>query len=268
MAEDQSPSLTAALSQYLTRAKKSRPREEQQELDRFIEWCGRDRGVDELTPPEVADYAVSAGMWGADSAQKLKPVKSFLSYLKEGGLTTASLAPHLKASRTRKGLHRTYIQSSTEHAELTREGFANLQSRLEMLKEERIKVVADIGRAMADKDFKENAPLDAAKERQGFIESSVRDLEGILANAVVVNTQDDGDNQRVRLGRKVTLRDEASGKKVRYTLVDSREADPNTGKISNVSPVGKALLEKVVGDEVHISVPKGTLHYIIEKIEH
>ena len=266
MAEDRSHSLAAALSRYLTGTKKGHAREEQQELDRFIEWCGRDRGVDELTPPEVAEYAQSAGMWGADSAQKLKPVKSFLSYLKGGGLTSVSLAPHLKASRTRKGLHRAYVQSSAEHAELTSEGYAKLQSRLAMLKEERVKIVGDIQRAMADKDFRENAPLDAAKERQGFIESSVRELEGILVNAVVA-APDDSDAQRVRLGRKVTLRDRTSGKEIRYTLVDSREADPNTGKISSISPVGKALLEKEVGEEVRISVPRGTLHYIIEKIE-
>ena len=137
-----------------------------------------------------------------------------------------------------------------------------------MLKLERFSVVGDISRAMADKDFRENAPLDAAKERQGFIESSIRELEGILANAVVrtSDTIDDG-TKRVKIGRKVTLKDAKSGKQVLYRVVDSREADPVSGKISNVSPVGKALMDKTIGEEVQVTIPKGTLSYIVQKIE-
>ena len=267
MAEDQRHSLMQTLSQFLTRLKVEEQRNGQQELNRFIQWCGRDRGVDELTPSEVAEYGEFAGMWGADSAKKLKPVKSFLTYLKERGLTAINLAPHLKVSKAKRNSRRVFIQSASEHAQLSPEGYANLQSRLEMLKEERVRIVDDIQRAMADKDFRENAPLDAAKERQGLIESGIRDLEGILANAMVMATQVPARDKRVRLGRRVTFRDVDSGKEICYTLVDSREADPVTGKISSVSPVGKALLDRMIGEEVHITVPKGTLHYIIEKIE-
>ena len=135
-----------------------------------------------------------------------------------------------------------------------------------MLKEERIKVVADIKRAMGDKDFRENAPLDAAKERQGMIESNIREIETVLANSVVTETKP-VDDKRVRLGKKVTLKEAATGKKVSYVLVDSREADPASGKISSASPVGKALLDRAVGDDVQISVPRGTLHYTVERVE-
>ena len=265
MAEDRKHSLMEALSRYLRTLKATSHRDDQQELNRFVQWCGRDRGAGELTPPEVGEYVESAGLWGVDSAKQLKPVKGFLTYLKTQGLSNISLAPHLKASRPKKGARRAFFKS-VERAELSPEGHRNLQSRLEMLKAERTKVVADIGRAMADKDFKENAPLDAAKERQGFIESGIRDLEGILAHAVVTKKQKGPGDRRVRLGRKVTLKDTTSGKRVRYTLVDPRETDPVTGKISNASPVGKALLDRGIGDEVHITVPKGTLHYIIEKV--
>ncbi len=267
MAADQSPSLTDALGQYVLRLKGTEQRDGQQELNRFIQWCGRDRSVDELTPPEVAEYGESANIWGTDSARKLKPVKSFLTYLKERKLVSVSLAPHLKVSKTKREHRRAYFTAAVEQAELSHEGYTNLQSRLEMLKEERVRIVADIQRAMGDKDFRENAPLDAAKERQGLIESSIKDLEGILANAVVTVTQADADVQKVRIGRKVTLRDASSGKEVRYTLVDSREANPVSGKISSISPVGKALLDRVIGEEVTITVPKGTLHYVIENIE-
>jgi transcription elongation factor GreA len=267
VAADQSPSLTDALGQYVLRLKGTEQRDGQQELNRFIQWCGRDRSVGELTPPEVAEYGESANIWGADSAKKLKPVKSFLTYLKERKLVSVSLAPHLKVSKTKREHRRAYFTAAVEQAELSHEGYTNLQSRLEMLKEERVLIVGDIQRAMGDKDFRENAPLDAAKERQGLIESSIKELEGILANAVVTVTQADADVQKVRIGRKVTLRDASSGKEVRYTLVDSREANPVSGKISSISPVGKALLDRVIGEEVTITVPKGTLHYVIENIE-
>ena len=268
MAREAGTPLADALIQYIASLKTDAQRKDgQQELNRFIRWCGRDRGVLELTPPEIEEYAGSAGIWGADSAVKLKPVRSFLVYLKEKGLTSIGLATHLKSTRSKKGPQRVFLRASSEHAELSPEGFANLQARLEVLKEERIKVVGDIQRAMADKDFRENAPLDAAKERQGLIESSVRELEHILTNAVIATSVEDDSEPRIRLGKKVTIRDVASSKEIRYTLVDVREADPINGKLSSVSPVGRGLMDKVVGDEVHITVPRGTTHYVILKIE-
>ena len=267
MAVDHGPSLAQALSQYLATLDSTRRRNGHQELNRFVHWCGRSRAVGELSPPEIGEYAESAGMWGADSAKKLEPVKSFLAYLKRKSLIAVGLAPHLKASRSKSGTRRVYFKSVADHAELSPEGYANLQSRLEMLKSERITVVADIGRAMADKDFRENAPLDAAKERQGLIESSIRELEGVLTYAVVTGAEPTDNTGRIRIGRKVTLKDAGNGKKVVYTLVDSRETDPVTGKISNVSPVGKALMDRSVGEEVSIAVPSGTLRYVIEKVE-
>ena len=264
---DHSPSLIEALSQYLATLKVKNQRDGRQELNRFVQWCGRERSVDQLTPPEVGGYAESAGMWGADSAKKLKPVKAFLTYLKEEDMTEVSLAPHLRPSRPSKSTGRVYFKAAVEQAQLTPEGHANLQSRLELLKVERTNIISDIQRAMADKDFKENSPLDAAKERQGFIESSVRDLERILSNAIVSSPLKFGRVTKVKVGAKVTLKDVNSGKEIRYTLVDSREADPGTGRISGVSPVGKALLNKETGDEVVISIPRGTLHYVVKKVE-
>ena len=265
MAEGSSASLSEALSSYSVNLKPEDQRVSQLELNRFVQWCGRDRRVAEISPHEVASYGETASLLSGDTASRLKHVKAFLTFMKKSGFTEISLAPHLKATKG-KGRNRLYFKAASEQAELSADGIANLQARLEMLKEERIKVVADIKRAMADKDFRENAPLDAAKERQGMIESNIREIEAVLSNAVATETKIEDDNL-VRLGKKVTLKETSTGKKLSYVLVDSREADPASGKISSASPVGKALLDRAVGDEVQIAVPRGTLHYTVEHVE-
>ena len=139
-------------------------------------------------------------------------------------------------------------------------------AQMVLLKEERASVVEDIRQAMADKDFRENAPLDAAKEKQGFVELRIRELEAALLNAQILGKGRAVPQRRSVVGAKVTLKDVNSGKKLVYVLVDVREADVSSGKISTSSPVGQALLDRAVGDEVRINVPKGTLHYLVERI--
>ena len=87
-----------------------------------------------------------------------------------------------------------------------------------------------------------------------------------LVSAVVMQTGRRTSQQKAVVGAKLTLKDMNSGKKVVYTLVDVRETDASSGKISTVSPVGSALMSRSVGEEIAINVPKGTLNYTIEKI--
>jgi transcription elongation factor GreA len=262
-------SFTEALSQYVAVKKNGKKTTEgYQEIGRFIAWVGREKMVIELTPAEVADYAQHIGLGGADSAQRLNPVKGFLSFLKEQGWIETSLAPHLRIPRSRRTTSpRRPVNNQTSAAQLSQEGYERLRAQLEVLKEERVKVVEDIKRAMEDKDFRENSPLDAAKERQGIIESRIRELESGLSTAEIISEDLKRKNrQRVAVGLTVTLREAASGKKILYTLVDVREADVSAGKISTASPVGQALLDRTLGEEVSVSVPKGTLTYVIEQI--
>ena len=102
MVAGQRLSLMQALSRYLAGLKDNEQRDGQQELNRFVHWCGSDRGTNQLTPYEVAEYGGSASMWGTDSARQMKPVKSFLTYLKQQGLVDASLAAHLKVPRMKR----------------------------------------------------------------------------------------------------------------------------------------------------------------------
>jgi len=240
-----------------------------QEISRFIGWVGRDRNLAELAPSEVADYAQHISLGGAEAAQRLAPVKTFLGFLKDEGWIQVGLAAHLRVPRSRRTSARRTgggQDPNTPSARLSQEGYDRLQAQLEGLKGERVNVVEDIKLAMADKDFRENAPLDAAKERQGIIEARIRELEAGLAAAQILSDDGSGPSYRVEVGNKVTVKDAESGKKILYTLVDMREANVAAGKISTASPVGQALLERTVGEEVSINVPKGTLRYVIEKI--
>lgn len=261
------PSFAEALSQFVAVKKNGKKgMEGHQEIGRFIAWFGRERRVSELTPAQVADYAHHVGLGGSESTQKLSPVKGFLAFLKDEGWVETGLATHLRVPRTRRTTAGRGTASSAATPQLSKEGFERLQEQVESLKGERVGVLEDIKRAMADKDFRENAPLDAAKERQGIIEGRIRELEASLANAEILSSKPRKNQMKVAMGTKVTLKDLGSGRKLLYTLVDMREADVASGKISTQSPVGQALLERRVGEEIEVTVPKGTVRYKVEKI--
>lgn len=236
---------------------------EQPAVEGFVRWCGRDRSAEELTPQEIEQYGAWVTNEGSDPTAKLVSVRSFLTYLRKKKIVQGSLATHLRVPRTRRTDSATSKTAAPEVA-LSAEGRANLETRLETLRGERVEVVGDIQRAMADKDFRENAPLDAAKERQGKLEADIRELEHTLARAVL--RQNAAASTTVRLGHTVRLKDLSSGKVTQYTLVDAAEADPGSGRISSTSPVGRAMLQKVVGEEVSVTAPRGTAVYKIEGV--
>ena len=262
------PSLSEALTRFVSTKKgRAKVAEGHQELGRFVAWCGRDRQVGDLSPSEVADYAQYMGQRGTESIQKLSPVKAFLGFLKDEGWVQTGLASHLRVPRTRRtGARRNTRSVASNGTHLSQEGYDRLVDQLEGLKGERVAVIEDIRTAMADKDFRENAPLEAAKEHQGIIEARIRELEGSLATAQILGPGSNAVRQRSAVGTIVTLKDVASGKQMVYTLVDVREADASSGRISTQSPVGQALLDRAVGDEVTVNVPRGTMRYLVEKI--
>ena len=266
------PSLSEALTKFMVAKKNGKGTGlDHSELGKFVAWCGRERSVLDVSPSEVADYAQHIGLGGADSAVRLGPVKAFLGYWRDEGWIENGLATHLRLPRGRRasGGRRTSSnpEEENEGTQLSQEGYNKLVAQLEALKLDRVSVVDDIRLAMADKDFRENAPLDAAKERQGMVEARIRELEADLATAQILSKRSAKTLQKSTVGAKVTLKDASTGKKLVYTLVDVREADAGTGRISTTSPVGHALMHRVVGDEVTINVPKGVLRYTIEKVD-
>jgi transcription elongation factor GreA len=138
---------------------------------------------------------------------------------------------------------------------MTREGHARLQQELEQLKRvERPAIIKAIAEARAHGDLSENAEYHAAKERQGFVEARIRELEAKVGGAEVIEPPREG--PRVTFGSTVRLR-ARDGKEVRYQIVGSDEADPAQGRISVLSPIARTLIGKEVGDEVKVQAPGG-----------
>jgi transcription elongation factor GreA len=122
--------------------------------------------------------------------------------------------------------------------------------------------------AMADKDFRENAPLDAARDQQAHLEARIRELEAILKRVEVM--EEGGvapDTTRVQLGKVVVVHDIEAGEDLRFTLVHSHEANLALGKLSIASPLGKAVVERSTGDEVEVTAPGGVQRYRIAAVE-
>jgi transcription elongation factor GreA len=149
---------------------------------------------------------------------------------------------------------------------ITKKGYEALKAELDRLKKfERAKVIEAIAEARSHGDLSENAEYDAAKERQGFIESRINELESKLADARIIETAG-RTSDTVVFGATVLLVELEAKQKKRYTLVGQDEADLKDGKISIQSPVGKALIGKRVGDQVAVTTPVKIVEYEVIEI--
>ncbi|MBF8266816.1 MAG: greA [Dehalococcoidia bacterium] len=264
-------SLSQALAQYLSGGHSKEGTDAQQELVKFIRFSGRDRQVADLTPQEAAEYGetLAASSMGNDVTERLQAIKGFLSFCYKSNLTETSLAKHVKARKT--GRRSVSPEKGRPAVDITPEGYRHIQEELEILVRERVTVARDINLAAADKDFRENAPLDAARERQGHLEARIRELEDALQRARLISTYApeafSHQDRWVKLGSRVTLRDLATGGEMVYTLVPPSEANPMSHKMSNASPVGKALMDHRAGEEVVVATPRGNLRYRIEGVD-
>lgn len=146
---------------------------------------------------------------------------------------------------------------------LTPDGYRRLEEELELLRTVRRKEVAErIKTAISFGDISENAEYDNAKQEQAFVEGRIFTLEKMLRNARVLD-EAEITTEQVGIGSIVLLKDLEYNEELEYTIVSSAEANPNENKISNQSPVGKAIIGKPVGSIVEVTVPAGTLKYEI-----
>ena len=149
---------------------------------------------------------------------------------------------------------------------ITREGYARLEEELKQLRTvRRPEVAARIQKAKELTSTQNNPEYEDAKNEQAFVEGRIQDLERLLQNATIIDEEEAHHSSFVQLGSQVTVVNQ-KGQKEQYTIVGSAEADPSKGRISNESPVGRALLGKRVGEEVQVAVPAGVVRLTVKSI--
>ena len=152
---------------------------------------------------------------------------------------------------------------------LTTRGLEMLRDELKQLKSaDRPRVIQAIAEARAHGDLKENAEYHAAKEQQGFIEGRIKEIEGKLSHAQVIDVTEIDAKGKVVFGATVDLLDEYTGNEISYIIVGEDEADLRTGRISYTSPIARALIGKTEGEEVVVVAPGGEKRYEIIEVRY
>ena len=260
------PGLGEAVTLFLAKLPPKEREASQPEVYKFARWFGWERPFSQLAPPHVEAYAEQLSVSDTDYAGKAVLVRSFLAYAKKAGWSRTNLATHLKTKKGKTGPQGTGRRGQPEAVTLSRQRYDEMVVELDSLKIKSRELVVSIQLAAADKDFRENAPLDAAREERGHVEGQIKELEETIKAATII---DDTKKPAVKsgVGDNIVLSDLASGEELRYTIVDPREVAPLKGKISIASPLGKALMGRSDGDIVEITAPAGKLRYQIKRIE-
>jgi len=261
----QNPNLSEAASRFLASLPAEKGEKSQQAVYGFVRWYGGKRSLAELTAHEVENYAARLSSAQANYLTNVEQVRAFLAYAKKRGWSKTNLATHLKTKKAKTKLTSSARRRATS-TPLTRQGYDKLEAEIAKLKKRRLEVIEDIRRAAADKDFRENAPLDAAREEKGHLEGRIMELEETLKSATIIDEKQKA-GIKVSVGDSVILIDPASSEELCYTVVSPREVDPVKGRISNNSPIGKAIIGCAQGETVEITAPLGKLRYQIKQIE-
>jgi transcription elongation factor GreA len=260
----QSPGLGDAAGQFLAKLSTQERAASQPEVYKFVRFYGWERPLDKITAHEVASYAEQLSQSDTDYAKKLELIRAFLAYAKKEGWSRTNMASHLKTRRA-KAVPQAAMRSLPD-VSLSRQRYDELEAELADLKSKSYELIDAIRLAAADKDFRENAPLAAAREERGHVEGRIRELEEILkATTIIGEKREPG--LKIVIGDSIVLRDLTSGDELHYIIVDPREVDPTRGKISIASPLGKALIGRNGGEVVEVTVPAGKLRYQIQRVE-
>ncbi len=266
MPESMNTTLTEAARHYLEALADGERLAGQAEVQRFVRWWGADRTCAQLRGHDVANYAETLTGSITDASGRAETVRKFLAFAKKAGYTSTNLGTHLRLRKTATK-RSARAAAPAQEFEMTIEQKVALEDEVASLKSQRPGILADIQRAMADKDFKENAPLDAVRDQQGRVEGRIRELEAKLTQAVIVEDERAVSGEVVAIGSTVHVRNLGSGAESSYTLVRPGDAKAATGHISFESPVGRALFQRKAGDEVEVAAPAGTLRFRIERVE-
>jgi transcription elongation factor GreA len=275
--------LIKSVNLYTNRMRKSRKETIKTDLSSFIQWLTlslENKSYDEndnleninlniIEPFFIEQYVKITNLKHSNqnASKKLSVARDFLNYIHSEGFTEANLGNHIRNKKGRRS-GSVSLKSKIHEGdivEISQEYHDSLEKELKVKYKERESVVDDINKAAADKDFRENAPLEAAREKQGLIESQIKTIEETLRKSAIINTKKSGKKNKIaQIGSKVTL--EKENKRTKINLVASPEADVNLSKISLESPLGKAIIGKVENDLVTVSAPAGEVNYKIIKI--
>ena len=267
---DSPTTLGQAVGDYVSNLTSEERAGQQGELNRFVLFFGARSDINRITAAEVESYQAQVQLSGVDPAIRLEPVRRLLTFAHKRKITSTNLGKVLKSRRTptrSKGAKSQSKARDEEVSQVTSEGYAQLKKELEYLSTEvRAEIAQLLYDARLDRDIRENAPYDAAKQRQAEVEARIRLISQTLATSRVVDhAKAEGD--RIELGTHVVLEDLTHGGEINYTLVGSSEANPSAGKLSNESPVGKASIGRRVGEEFEVPAPAGIIRYRVSGVD-
>lgn len=232
---------------------------------RYVEHAGHDMAVAALTGARVESYAESQIQMSDPAAPKrVAALKAWFQYLKKRSYVEKNYGVHIR-------LRRAAGRATAAHAvnvapiEMTAEGIEHLQGELARLEGDVPDLVKAISLAREDKDFRENAPLEAAREALAFNETRRREINGTLRRAVAVDEAASPDD-RSTIGSTVQVTRLDTDRDIEYKLVSAREANAADRRISVESPVGKELLGRRAGDEVTVSIPSGVVQFRVTSV--
>ena len=275
--------LIKSVNLYTNRMRKSRKETIKTDLSSFIQWLTislDNKSYDEnsnleninlniIEPFFIEQYVKMTNLKHSNqnASKKLTVARDYLNYIHTEGFTESNLGNHIRNKKGRRS-GSVSLKSKVHEGdivEISKEYHDSLEKELNVKYKERENVVVDINKAAADKDFRENAPLEAAREKQGLIESQIKTIEETLRKSVIINTKKSNKKNKIaQIGSKVTLIKE--NKRTKINLVASPEADVNLSKISLESPLGKAIMGKGENDHVTVSAPVGEIKYKIVKV--
>jgi transcription elongation factor GreA len=265
--------LGEAVSKYLAILPDEKKNSAQQEINNFMRWYGgREKPLEALEGSAVGNYAERLARTDAACVQKLDLVKGFLTYAHKQHWCKENLSVSIRVVKKSNGKTKPASAASKkkgqkkEPAYMTQKAYDDIGIELKTLQEKRLVVIEDVKRAAADKDFKENAPYHAAREQKSMLDGKIMELDEMITTAVII--EENVSTDTAGIGTTVILLDLDSTRECRYSLVGPRELNPAKGKISTVSPVGKAVLGKCVGDKIEVTVPSGKLHFELKEILH
>jgi transcription elongation factor GreA len=236
----------------------------------YIDYAGGETIVDTISRSRVESYVtenILKGHTGFDpnAEERVLALKVWFQFLKKKKYTEVNLGNIIRAPRKPRGaIARTKAKPNSSENQVTAEGFNELKQELENLQAVTPRLRQDVALAREDKDFRENAPLDAAREALAFNLGRITELTTILDNAVV--SEEVSVDGSAMLGSLVSISNLDDEKQYEYTLVSAHEANPSLRKISIESPVGKELLHRRVGEEITVTAPVGKIRFRVEKV--